>query len=282
MRATVLAMSCLLAASTAQGFDWPVPPRSESSLDPIEALRWDRISAWHAPAIPELRAALLRLDAAPDEGRAEALRAVVLRLMRREEEARAALRRALLRSPDGAVLDDPDVALTAAWLAARAGDFAQATRYGMHGLTRLPRVPVHGRAAREALAVEVARWAMAQGPSGLDDALRVLHTGVAEAAASALARATLVLALARAGRTDDARAVAIPTAPTLERGEEAAALLPGATLPTEVSAAVGVTLLLGGRIQRVRPLLEEAAAGAPEPWRAFQRALLAQARRRGL
>jgi len=278
MRAPALAMSPLLGAAPARAFDWPVPRADAPARDPIEAVRWDRISAWQAPALPDLRAALARLDAAPEGARAEAQRAVVLRILRRDDEARAALRRALARSPDGAVLDDPDVALTAGWLAARAGDFDEAARLGARGIARLPRAPAFGHAHRESLALEVARWSMARGPAGLDDALRVLRAGAADAPASALARAEVALALARAGRLDDARAAAAPAALTLQ-GAEADALPAGATLPAEVSAAVGVALLLGGRARDARAPLEAAAAGAPGPWRDFQRAQLALARR---
>ena len=137
MRAPALAvtLSLLLSAAPAAAFDWPVRRADPLPRDPIERLRWDHINAWHALSLPDLRLALARLDDAPESARSLGLRAVVLRLQRRDDEARAALRRALSLSPDRAVLDDPDVALTAAWLAARDGDFAEAARLGRHAVS---------------------------------------------------------------------------------------------------------------------------------------------------
>jgi tetratricopeptide (TPR) repeat protein len=281
MRASALAasVSLLLGAAPAAAFDWPVARVDALPRDPIERLRWDRISAWHAPSLPDLRLALARLDAAPESARSLGLRAVVLRLQRRDDEARAALRRALSLSPDRAVLDDPDVALTAAWLAARAGDFAEASRLGRSALSRLARPSALSFAHREALSLEVARWAMARGPDGLDDALRVLRAGASTTAASPLVRATLALVLARAGRLDDARAVASLVAATLQNTDITGALPSGATLPDELSAAVGVALLLNGHPREAREALTVAAQGSPEVWRPFQRAQLAAAQR---
>lgn len=282
MRAPALAatLSLLLGAAPAAAFDWPGRHADAPPRDPIERLRWDRINAWHALSLPDLRLALARLDDAPESARTLGLRAVVLRLQRRDDEARAALRRALSLSPDRAVLDDPDVALTAAWLAARAGDFAEATRLGRHALSRMARPTSLSLAHREALSLEVARWSMARGPDGLDEALAILRAGASTAAASPLVRATVALALARAGRLDDARAVAAPLAPTLQGADAAANLPSGATLPEEVSAAVGVALLLGDRPREAREALTVAAQGSPEVWRTFQRAQLAAAQRR--
>lgn len=282
MRAPALAasLSLLLGAAPAAAFDWPVARADALPRDPIERLRWDRINAWHALSLPDLRLALARLDDAPESARTLGLRAVVLRLQRRDDEARAALRRALALSPDRAVLDDPDVALTAAWLAARAGDFAEATRLGRHALSRMARPSALSLGHREALSLEVARWSMARGPDGLDDALAILRAGAATAAASPLVRATVALALARGGRLDDARAVAAPLAPTLQGADAAANLPSGATLPAEVSAAVGVALLLCDRPREAREALTAAAQGSPEVWRPFQRAQLAAAQRR--
>jgi len=283
MRAPALAASLclLLGAAPAAAFDWPVARADAPPRDPIERLRWDRINAWHALSLPDLRLALARLDDAPESARSLGLRAVVLRLQRRDDEARAALRRALSLSPDRAVLDDPDVALTAAWLAARAGDFAEATRLGRHALSRMARPASLSLAHREALSLEVARWSMARGPDGLDDAIRILRAGASTAAASPLVRATVALALARGGHLDDARAAAAaPIAAGLQGADAAAGLPSGATLPEEVSAAVGVALLLCDRPREAREALTVAAQGSPEVWRPFQRAQLAAAQRR--
>jgi hypothetical protein len=277
-RATVVTLSLLLGAAPARAFDWPAPDAEALPRDPIAALRWDRISAWHSLPLPELHRALARLDRAPPSARAEALRAVVLRLLRREGDARAALRRALARSSETAVLDDPDVALTAAWLAARAGDFDTAARLGAAGFARLPRASTAGPARRELLALEIARWSMARGPVGLDDALALLRAGAAEATASVPLRAALTLALARAGRTDDARALARTAAPSLAPADTAGSP-PGATLLAEVAAAAGVTLRLAGRPREAIAPLLAAAADVPAPWRDFQRAQLELARR---
>ena len=91
-------------------------------------------------------------------------------------------------------------------------------------------------------------------------------------------RAALTLALARAGRLDDARAVARTAAPSLAPVDPTTGPA-DATLAAEVAAAVGVTLRLAGRPRDALVPLAEAVAGAPAPWQDFQRAQLALARR---
>lgn len=282
--APTLSLSIALCAGGARAFEWPVVTAPEASrADLVERFRWDHISAWYAPAPDAIRGALDQLDAARDDSaRAHGLRAVLHRLLRQDDEARAALERALARSPDRAVLDDPDVALTAAWLAARAGDFNSATSLGVHALARMspssPQTVTH----REALVLEVARWSMARGASGLDDAVHILRAFVAASPATPMVRATLALALARGGHVDEARALVVPVRETLRPGDgDGERLVRGGVVFGEGPAAAGVALRLVGRARDAVEPLTRASTQVPEAWRAFQALELAAARRGG-
>lgn len=279
-RHIITSLALCLAAPLAHAFDWPVTARSASRADAIERFRWDRIGAWYAPAQGELRAALAALDASADDGaRAHAARAVILRLSQRDDEARGALRRARALSPDGAVLEDPDVALTAAWLAARAGDFAEAASLGAHALARMPPATPQVATHREALVLEVARWSMARGPDGVGDAAQTLRAFAAVAPASPAVRTALALALVRAQRVDEARLLVAPLRDTLQPADGDDLRAPrGSVVRGEAAAATGVALRLLGRPRDAATALARVAE-APAPWRAFIASELAAARR---
>jgi hypothetical protein len=190
------------------------------------------------------------------------------RLENRPEDLRAAL--AVLGEP--AILSDVDATLSAAWEAAQRQAWDDASRYLRAALPQLgPEVP------REILVLDGARWSMARGPAGLDGALGLLGAWVPLAAPprGTLCRATLVLALARAGRIDEARALAAVVAPLFSPAELSrtpAFIAPPITvmMDSEVDAALGVTLALASRGAEAQPLLRRAAEGVPAPWRTFQ------------
>jgi tetratricopeptide (TPR) repeat protein len=200
-----------------------------------------------------------------------AARAVVLRVLQRYDDAQATLARATARDPH--VLDDPDVALTAGYLAARHGHWAEAFTLGR---SALPRV-LGNDDARADLAVELSRWSMARGPSGVADAIAVLREATFVSSRPML-RATLALAYARANRAEEAREVAhggqLPTP-----YETVADARRGGLLNAEGDAALGVALLLAGRGREAVEPLTRAAASSPAPWRASLNEALAQARR---
>src|SRR5262249_27322015 len=141
----------------------------------------------------------------------------------------------------------------------------------------LPRLAAT-REARAELALEVARWSMARGPEGLSDALAILREVTALGPPDPMVRATLALALARDGRTDEAREVARGgLLPLAYAG--ASQTRRGSVLPGEGDAAVGVALWLAGRTREAVEPLARAAAAVPAPWRAQAAEALASARR---
>lgn len=274
----VMALSALTTQASA--LDWPARPAAVArDADPIAPVRWDALSAWTSPGLPNARLILARLDVSPDDRPSRhAMRAVLLRVLGREDDARRALQRAFDLSPDLSPCDDPDVALTAAWLAARHGDWAVAADMGQRALSRM----TPQTTGREVLVLEVARWSMARGPEGLDRAAALLRGFIAVSPASPMVRATLALALARQGRTDDARALVMPARTLLEPfAGDWNTSAPDATVRGEGAAAVGVALTLAGRgREAVEPLARSVAQGLPA-WRRFQETWLAQARRAG-
>lgn len=279
MRSWLSLYACVCALSAAPGraaaIDWPVPAPESLDDDPLREFRWDQVSEWYPPQRPNVRDALGRLDAAPREtARWHGARAVLLRLSQRESDARAEITRALALAPDRAALDDPDVALTAGWLAARAGDFTAAFEYGRGALPRMPPLTC----SRASLVLEIARWSMARGPDGLPGAIDLLRGFVALCPPPPLVRATLALALVRAGKLDEARGVAAPLRVTLEAyaGDGAPR---GAVVQGEGPAAVGVALVLVGRGRDAIEPLTRATESVPASWRAFQQSQLALARR---
>lgn len=278
--AAALALTLLVAPARALAFDWPVAPREEVSADPIARFRWDRLSAWRATATNELRASLTALTAGPRTPASLAARAVVLRLLSRDDDARDALRHARSLSPERDVLDDPDVALTAAYLAARAGDFTEASSLGARALARMPPPAPQSITHRESLALEVARWSMARGPDGLRDAELTLRAFASMVPASPALRAMLALALTRQGRVDEARLLVEPLRDTLRPTDGDDAEMPeGAVIQGESLAATGVSLSLLGRRREAVPALTRAATEVPVVWRASVNAELTAARR---
>ncbi len=278
--AAALALALVVAPPRALAFDWPVGPREDVSADPLARFRWDRLSAWRATATNELRAALTALTAGPRTPASLAARAVVLRLLSRDDDARDALRRARALSPERDVFDDPDVALTAAYLAARAGDFTEASSLGARALSRMPPPAPQSLTHREALALEVARWSMARGPDGLRDAELTLRAFASVVPASPALRAALALALTRQGRVDEARLLVEPLRDTLRPTDGDDAEMPdGAVIRGESLAATGVALSLLGRRRDAVPALTRAAAEVPAVWRTSVSAALSAARR---
>ncbi|MBI5517520.1 MAG: hypothetical protein HY909_27365 [Deltaproteobacteria bacterium] len=253
------------------GTQGPQGPRA----DPLDPLRWRRLPRWTAPGDPRLRRPVAPVSTPRPEAEARLREVLVARL----EDRPDALREALARLGEGAVLLDVDATLSAAWEAAQRQAWGDASRLLRAALPRLgPEVP------RELLVLDGARWSMARGPEGLDDALALLGAWVplAPSPRSALARATLVLGLLRAGRADEARALAASVAPLfsaqeLSRGPNPVAAGTALMMDSEVDAALGVTLSLASRHADALPLLRRAAEGAPPAWRSFQTAFLARA-----
>ncbi len=278
--ALTLASTAVFSASRASAFDWPTGPRVERSDDPLARFRWDRLSAWRSTATNELRASLAALSAASQDAPSLAARAVILRLLRRDADAREALRHARAMSPERDVLDDPDVALTAAFLSAREGDFTAAASLGARALARMPPPAPQDALHREALALEISRWSMARGPDGLRDAELVLRAFASVSPASPALRATLALVLSREGRVDEARLLVAPLRDTLRPTDGDDAEMPdGAVVRGEALAATGVALALVGRRRDAEAPLQRAVAEVPAPWRSSVASELAAARR---
>ncbi|MEI8254602.1 MAG: tetratricopeptide repeat protein [Deltaproteobacteria bacterium] len=255
---------------------WPAATTPQNaSYDPIAGVRWS-VEGWvalgtGAPAHVALTDVDAQIASRPDDAALHAQRAVVLRVLQRFEEATRELAGAIAR--DAHVTDDPDVALTDAYLAARAGRFDDAVRSARHAMPRLD----GSEDLREQLVLEVARWSMARGPDGVDDAIALLREMTGPGASAAVARATLSLALHRRGRVDEAREVArsaelpSPYASTMPR--------PGALVDGEIDAAVGTAYLLAGRGPEAVTFLERALGHVTRVWRTSIEASLAEARR---
>jgi tetratricopeptide (TPR) repeat protein len=279
-RPTALALAGLALAAHAHasgGVEWPGATTSETeAADPLAPARWEVEMAWTTASPMRLEQLAERLAQqlrrTPDAATTLAARAVVLRALGRFDDARASLDRALARDPG--VLADPDVALTHAYLLARGHRYAEAVAAARPAFARLG----GRREAREELVLEVARWSMARGPEGLDDAIGLLRDLAALGPPAPMVRATLALALVRQGRIDEAREVA--------RGGQLPAPYMGATqqrrgtvVPGEGDAAVGVALVLAGRGRDAVEPLARAAGTVPAPWRPGMADFLAQARR---
>ncbi len=279
--ALALALTLNAAPLTARAFEWPVASRRAddgTAPDLLAAARWDRIAAWSAPAAGDLPALLQRLEARGDDARSLACRAVVLRLLQRVDEARAVMRRA--RSLDARIaLDDPDAALTAAWLDARDGRFEEAFALGLRALSRMPAATGGVAMRREPLVLDLARWSLARGADGLNGAIHLLRTWSVSCPASPRVRATLALALVRRGDREAARALVAPVRDELGFDTTDASALRGAVVRGEDAAAQGVALSLVGRPRDAVAPLTRAVESAPAVWRASLDAELALARR---
>jgi hypothetical protein len=171
---------------------WPsIAPSRDSRADPIASVRWNTegwvLAGTAAPAHMALNEVDSLLAIRGDDSLLHAQRAVVLRVVQRFDQARAEITSAIARDPT--VLDDPDVALTHAYLTARAGQWAEAVAIARRAVPRLE----GNEEARAQIVVEIARWSMARGPEGLDDAIGLLREVTGPSAAAAVARATLAL-----------------------------------------------------------------------------------------
>lgn len=267
----VVALSLSLAAldvGAIDGVRWPTAAVA-SRTDPIAALRWPN-GGWtcvlsrdavNTPRAAQAALALLdrRISDNPRDARALAARAVALRLLERVDDAQRALDRA--RSLDAAVLDDPDVALTHAFLLARAGQFEQAVTAARLVLPRLS----GALDARVDASVEVARWALRRGPTGVPSALAILREAAAVQPPDPSLRATLAFALALAGRNEEAREVA-RSGPV-----PAASMRPlrGTLAQDVLDASIGVAISLSDHAYDATAVLERStsAQGVPEAFR---------------
>jgi hypothetical protein len=247
-------------------FDWPVTDSVAMRSDGFARFRWESLGTWRTPAPAEARTFLANLERLPPT-ESQSMRVVLLRLLGREEEVRVALSTAIARS--ALVLDDPDVALTAAWMAARHGDFAQATALGRRALARMNTQNVQTLQRRESLVLEVARWSMARGSDGLPDAIALLRGHTVLVAASSMVRATLALCLLRQGHVDEARWTVTSIASGLHP-EDGVQQVAGAVVSGDGDAAIGVALRLSGRTRDALVPLERAMRTVPEVWRGFQ------------
>jgi hypothetical protein len=271
-------VGAMLAASPSvarAAWNWPSADTSaQAPGDLIASVRWGA-EPWIATDVTTPQNALAQIDALVAQPspppRLLAARSVVLRVLQRFDDARTSLDLAVARDPH--VLDDPDVGLTAGYLAARQHQYDVAFA---RGRAALPRVEASDD-ERANLAIELARWSMARGPTGLTDAIAVLREATFVSTRSML-RATLALAYSRAGRVDEAREVArggqLPTP-----YEAIAEARRGGLLNSEADAALGTALLLTGRGHDAIDPLTRAAASSPAPWRASLNESLAAARR---
>ena len=278
LRALILGSVALCATPLAFAgrVHWPAAgPGHDAPVDPIQGVRWNN-EGWvligtAAPAQIALSDLDGMLAVRPESAALHGDRAVVLRVLQRFDEARAELARTIALDPR--VTDDPDIALTDAYLAARSGHFDDAVTAARRALPRLD----GSDELRGQLVLEIARWSMARGPDGLDDAVSLLREVSGPSASAAVARATLALALHRRGREDEAREVA--QSADLPSPYTSTTLRPGAVIDGETDAALGTAYLLAGRGYQARTFLEAALDRAPHVWRASIEASLAEARR---
>ncbi len=276
--AGLVAVSALMCRETAWAghVHWPAATALHNGrYDPIAAVRWS-VEGWvligtGAPAQIALSDVDALLASRPNDPTLHAQRAVILRVLQRFEESSRELASAIAR--DAHVIDDADVALTQAYLAARGGQFAEAVQSARRALPRLD----GSEELRGQLVLEIARWSMARGPDGLDEAIALLREMTGPSAAAAMARATLCLALHRRGHDDEAREVArgadlpSPYSSTVPR--------PGALVDGEIDAAIGTAYLLAGRGLEAVGFLERAIARTSRVWRTSLEASLADAHR---
>lgn len=273
-----LAVPLLLLAPTALAsgrVQWPTGHSSSTTDDPIATLRWNAEAAWITGSIPRAERALSRIEDSlrqqPRTAMLFAYRAVARRALGQFQQSQDDLRRAVTMDP--AVLEDPDVALTHAYLLAREQRFAEAVSTARRAF---PRIAGSVEVCTE-LVLEIARWSMARGPEGLADALTVLREITALGPPTPMVRATLALVLARQGAIDQAREIARggplphPDAPTSTPR--------GAVIMGENDAAIGVALVLAGRARDAIGPLTRAIATVPPPWRTWTSTYLTTARR---
>ena len=249
---------------------WPAATTGhDAPVDPIQGVRWNSegwvLNGTAAPAMISMGEVDNMLAVRADDAALHGARAVVLRVLRRFDESQRELVRAVALDPR--VLDDPDVSLTKAYLAAREGHYADAVATARHALPRLDGADE----MRGQIVLEVVRWSMARGPEGLDDAISLLREMTGPTAAAAMARATLCLALHRRGRDDEAREVARGRGPAL------AVLRPPCRAPARWSTA-RPTPRSARRIcsrvavaRRWRFLERRSLARGPRVWRASPR-----------
>jgi hypothetical protein len=280
---SVVAFALCFASAEAWAIDgvrWPTTAVA-TRADPIAALRWPNggwtcvLSRDSTNTPRQAQAALTLLDRRiadnPRDARALAARAVALRLLERIEDAQRALDRA--KALDAAVVDDPDVALTDAFLLARAGQFERAVSVARRALPRLS----GSLEARGEASVEVARWSLRRGTEGVAQALAILREAAAVQSPDPSLRATLAFTLALAGRNDEAREVArsgpVPSATTTRAAR-------GTLAQDILDASVGVAISLSDHGYDAAPVLERtsAAQGVPESFRAAINSALQVAR----
>ncbi|MFO0559854.1 MAG: hypothetical protein U0269_17675 [Polyangiales bacterium] len=280
---SVAAFALCFSSAEARAIDgvrWPTTAVA-TRADPIAALRWPNggwtcvlsRDATNTPRQAQTAITLLdrRIADNPRDARALAARAVALRLLERIDDAQRALDRA--KSLDATVVDDPDVALTDAFLLARAGQFERAVIAARRALPRLS----GSLDARVEASVEVARWSLRRGTEGLAPALAILREAAAVQSPDPSLRATLAFALALAGRNDEAREVArsgpVPSAATARAAR-------GTLAQDVLDAAVGVAISLSDHAYDAAPVLERSssAQGVPESFRAAINSALQLAR----
>jgi tetratricopeptide (TPR) repeat protein len=277
VRRALVSVALLLASTSALALDgvrWPVSNASTRN-DPLAALRWPN-GGWtcvlsrdvaSTPRAAQTALALLdrRVAESPRDARSHAARAVALRLLERTDEARRALDRA--QAIDAAVLDDADVALTHAFLLARAGQYEEAVGVARRVLPRLS----GALDTRVEASVEVARWSLRRGPPGVAAALSILREAASVQPPDPALRAALAFALVLDGRQTEAREVARSGA--VPSATPSAARPPRGTLTPElVDAAVGVALSLSDHAYDAVTVLEASvaaggAAGVPLAFR---------------
>ncbi len=163
------------------GVRWPSTTTTVST-DPLRALRWPS-GGWTfvlssnrslaTPAQTALNLLDVQMRQRPVDARVMALRAVPLRLLERLPEARQAIDQA--RSLDPASVEDPDVALTDAFLLAKAGSYEAAVRAAQGVLPRLSGTLEN----RIEATIEVARWSLMRGNAGVSAALSLLRGAAA-------------------------------------------------------------------------------------------------------
>ncbi len=275
----VIALSALLDATAGEAgrVHWPTATAGDRDAphDPIAGVRWNS-EGWvlvgtAAPARMALEDLEALLAVRPDDAALHARRAVVLRVLQQFDAARTELTRALAADPH--VEDDADVALTRAYLIARDGQYEEAVRAARRALPRLQ----GNDDARGQIVLEVARWSMARGPAGVDDAIVILRELAGPTASAAIARAMLSLALHRRGRDDEAREVA--RGADLPSPYASTSLRAGGLIDGETDAAVGTAYVFAGRGREAIAFLARASTRAPAAWRPSIVATLSEAQR---
>lgn len=257
---------------------WPAAsPSASAALDPLAPLRWSSAREGWTATYPARREELTReFEAAAQragwsEARLLAGRAVLARLYRDFAQARGLIERA--GALDATALDDPDVTLTRAYLAAQQERWEEAVTILRSALPRLG-----GNADQRIAAIlEGAHWSMARGPAGLPEALSLLREASALRELLPMVRATLALALFRAGSEAEAREVAsggqLPQAYSVAAGRRA-----GTLAASDSAVAVGTALWLSGNAAGAVEALTNGGA-PPAAWRAQAQATLAAAQR---